>query len=208
MPLEKMVVDNKRAWAIWRMTETEEELIVMSGLEAAPQSTTHPQKRLEYLTGRFLTATLMRKLGLTYNGMLKDEFGKPFLASSDYHISLSHSYPFVAVVIDADIQVGIDLEQPKEKLLRIGPRVLSVDELLDAGQDIVKHCIYWCAKETMIKIHGKKGLQLSSELLVSAFHVRDEGNIVGRLIVDGKATVLSLYYLVTTEFVLVFNSRN
>jgi hypothetical protein len=60
----------------------------------------------------------------------------------------------------------------------------------------------------MIKIHGKKGLLLSSELLVSAFQVHGEGNIVGRLIVDGKATVLPLYYRVTPEFVLVFNSRS
>lgn len=208
MPLEKMVVDNKRAWAIWRMTESEEDMLAMSGLESAPHSTTHPQKRMEFLTGRFLTSTLMQELDLTYRGMVKDEYGKPYLVDSDYHVSMSHSFPFVAVLIDADRPVGIDLEQPKEKLLRIGPRVLSPHELLDAGEDVVKHCIYWCAKETMIKIHGKKGLQLSSELLVSAFTARSEGIIVGRLIVDGIATVLSLYYLVTPEFVLVFNSRD
>jgi len=207
MPLEKLVVDHKKAWAIWRMTETEEEIMSMSGLGAAPASTTHPQKRMEYLTGRFLTARLMQELNLTYQGMFKDEYGKPFLTNSDYHVSLSHSYPFVAAVIDAESPVGIDLEQPKEKLLRIGPRVLSPHELLDAGQDIVKHCIYWCAKETMIKIHGKKGLLLSSELLISPFQVRGEGNIVGRLIVDGNVTVLPLYYRVTPEFVLVFNNR-
>jgi 4'-phosphopantetheinyl transferase len=207
MPIETMVADANRAWAIWRITESENDIIsLLSGMEDAPQSVSHPQKRMEYLTGRLVMIRLMKALNLTYQGMIKDQHGKPFLKGHSHHISLSHSYPYVAAIIDADRPVGIDLEQPKEKLLRIGPRVLSNEELANAGQNVVKHCIYWCAKETMIKIHGKKGLQLASELLVSSFELAQEGNIVGRLLVDGKVTVLPLYYIVTREFTLVFNT--
>ncbi len=208
MPLETIEVSGGRAWAIWKMTETENELqALLPYRESVPPATTHPQKRIEYLTGRLLTCELTKKLELNYQGIVKDDFGKPFLKGHSHHISLSHSFPYVAVIIDADHPVGIDLEQPKEKLLKIASRVLSPSEAADAGDDVVKHCIYWCAKEAMIKIYGKKDLTLAEHLLISPFSRAEEGNIIGRLIVDGISSVLTLYYLVTSQFVMVFNTR-
>jgi 4'-phosphopantetheinyl transferase EntD len=119
---------------------------------------------------------------------------------------VSHSYPYIAAIIDKDQNVGIDLEQPKVKLLRIAPRVLSSTELEDAGNDIVKHCIFWCAKEALIKIHGKKDLTLAENIKISPFERMEEGNIIGRLIVDGIVSIVPLQYRVNPHFVLVFNA--
>jgi phosphopantetheinyl transferase (holo-ACP synthase) len=144
--------------------------------------------------------------GLKFSGIRKDEFGKPFPVDSNYQLSLSHSYPYVAALIDSSQSVGIDLEQPKSKLLKIAPRVLSREELADAGNDLVKHCIYWCAKEAMIKVYGKKDLVFAENLIVAPFTLFSEGDIVGRIIVRGIETKVPLHYNVHNDFVVVMNT--
>ena len=98
---------------------------------------------------RVATKAVMKSIQHSFQGITKDEFGKPFLTGYDLHLSLSHSFPYVAVLVDEEASVGIDLEQPKEKLLRIASRVNHENELLDLGTDIVKHCIYWCERKVL-----------------------------------------------------------
>ncbi len=208
MPLEKLVVELGRTWALWRIEEEEDTLADMvAPIEKLSDSITSPQKRLEWMAGRVLVKEVMEAMDLNFQGIVKDEFGKPFPAGYDYQLSLSHSFPFVAVLLDKYESVGIDLEQPKEKLLRIAPRIHDADELKDAGTDIIKHCIYWCAKETLIKIYGKKDLVFSENMKILPFDRQLEGDIIGKIIVKGNERVIPLYYKVYSEFVLVFNKR-
>ncbi|MEO7989119.1 MAG: 4'-phosphopantetheinyl transferase superfamily protein [Chryseolinea sp.] len=207
MPLEKLVVELGRTWALWRIEEEEETLAEIVPLEKISDTITSPQKRLEWIAGRVLVKEVMEAMDLNYHGIVKDEFGKPFPERYDYQLSLSHSFPFVAVLLDKYESVGIDLEQPKEKLLRIAPRIHSEDELKDAGTDIIKHCIYWCAKEALIKIYGKKDLIFSENMKILPFQRKTEGDIIGKIIVKDMERVIPLYYQVNQEFVLVFNKR-
>src|SRR6187549_3459005 len=207
MPLEKLVVELGRTWALWRIEEAEETLAEIVPFEKISDTLTSPQKRLEWIAGRVLVKEVMEAMDLNFQGIVKDEFGKPFPEGYDYQLSLSHSFPFVAVLLDKHESVGIDLEQPKEKLLRIASRIHSVDELKDAGNDIVKHCIYWCAKETLVKIYGKKDLIFQENMKILPFQRELKGNIIGKIIVKDVERVIPLYYQVYPEFVLVFNKR-
>ena len=207
MPLEKLVVELGRTWALWRIEEAEETLAETVPFEKISDTLTSPQKRLEWIAGRVLVKEVMEAMDLNFQGIVKDEFGKPFPEGYDYQLSLSHSFPFVAVLLDKHESVGIDLEQPKEKLLRIAPRIHSEDELNDAGSDIIKHCIYWCAKETLVKIYGKKDLIFQENMKILPFQRELRGNIVGKIIVKDVERIIPLYYQVYPEFVLVFNKR-
>lgn len=207
MPLEKIVTEQGRGWARWKIEESEETLRqILMYPEAVPGTISHAQKRLEWLAGRVLTHMLVQEMNLQYQGIVKDEYGKPLLNGCAHGISLSHSYPYVAAILDERHDVGIDLEQPKQKLLRVAPRVLSTRELQDAGTDLIKHCIYWCAKEAMIKVYGKKDLVLAENLLVEPFIRQEEGNIIGKLIVKSRERIIPLYYQVTSQFVMAFNT--
>lgn len=208
MPLEKIVLEHDRAWALWQIREDEITLAEQLPSEIVPASFTNPQKRLEWLSGRVLVKEIMHAMGLTYRGIIKDEYGKPFPEGSPYQLSLTHSYPYVAALIDKVESVGIDLEQPKDKLLKIAPRVMHLEELEDAGTDIVKHCIYWCAKEVMVKVYGKKDLTFAENLLITPFLRKSEGFITGRILVDNSVRVVPLYYRIYPNFVLVFNQRS
>jgi phosphopantetheinyl transferase len=206
MPLEKIHQEEDRAWALWKITEEESALLAdVQAYEDIPSSLTNHYKRLEFIAGRVLVKHLMSSMGLAFAGIRKDEFGKPFPAGSAYQLSLSHSYPYVAALVDRNQSVGIDLEQPKPKLIKIAPRVMNKIELADAGDDMIKLCVYWCAKEAMIKIYGKKDLTLAENLAVNPFQLNQEGLILGRIIVHGKETEVPLQYLVTRDFVVAFN---
>ena len=204
MPLLKIENTNKESgWAIWSIEESEQELPFLS-FEQCPEEIISPQKRLEWLAGRVLIKTLLERNGLTYSGLHKDEFGKPYLRDLPHHISLSHSYPHVAAQLDMNQSVGIDLEQPKEKLLTIASRVLSETELKDAATDLRKHCIYWCAKEAMYKIYGKKRLHFSNQLNVAPFKLELAGFLKGTITVNDQKQNVDLIYQIEPNFVLVY----
>ncbi len=207
MPLEKIHTEWERAWGLWHIEENEEELLMLAGsTERVPDSMHNPNKRLEYVAGRTLVRKLMNSLNLSYQGIRKDEFDKPLPEGSDFQLSLSHSYPYVAALIDRRASAGIDLEQFKPKLLKIASRVLSQQELQNAGNDLKKHCVYWCAKEALIKIYGKKDLVLAQNLQIGPFDLRNEGHISGRIIVNGMETEVPLYYQVNDVFAVVMNT--
>jgi phosphopantetheinyl transferase len=203
MPVARITsLGENSCWALWKIEEEEEDLSYQA-MESCPEDVISSQKRLEYLAGRALMKSMMEQLGHGYVGMRKDEAGKPFLKNSDYQVSLSHSFPYAAAQVHYSRPVGIDLEQPKEKLLRIASRILSPSEEEDAGDQITKHCIYWCAKEALYKIHGKRGLHFNSQLLLYPFQLKANGDLVGRIVVDGLNREIALEYLVEKDYVLV-----
>jgi phosphopantetheinyl transferase len=194
--------------ALWEITEDEAELARLAKPEVCPKELVSLAKRKEWLAGRILLLALVRKTGLNYAGTIKDEFGKPSLKDINHFISLSHSHPYVAVQIHEHEAVGIDLEQPNEKLLKIAPRILDPIELENAGEDIVKHCIYWCAKEALYKIYGKRGLLFTNHLRVEPFSLHNEGDLNGLIALNGYSRKARLCYRVSKEYVLVYTKTN
>ena len=207
MPLREFhQVATQSGWAVWHITESESQL-ANGIIGSVPEEIVNDNKRLEWLASRQLILTLCNHLGLRFFGVRKDEFGKPFLEKYPHHLSLSHSFPFVAAQIDYDHPVGIDLEQPRQKLLNIGPRIMSSIELQDAGANVIKHCVYWCAKETMFKIHGTGGLHFSNQLNVAPFLLQEEGDLMGVISENGKENKVNLCYEVNPDFVLVYTKQ-
>jgi phosphopantetheinyl transferase len=203
MPVAKtQQLGPESSWALWLISENEQELS-FAAMESCPEDVISPQKRLEFLAGRTLIKSLAESVGITYQGIRKDDHGKPFLKGHPHQISMSHSFPWVAAQIDRNVAVGIDVEQPKPKLLNIAARILSKEEFEDAGDNVVKHCVYWCAKEAMYKIYGKRGLHFNSQLNVEPFVLNDTGVLKGKISAERSHRV-SLAYEVQQEFVFVF----
>lgn len=207
MPLVKTIwIAKESGWALWKITESIDDLKQLALPEVCPSDITSPNKKLEWLAGRALMKTVLETLGYEFKGIKKDEFGKPSLIGLKHQVSISHSYPYVAIQIDYHHTVGIDLEQPKSKLLKIASRILNPVELDDAGVDLVKHCVYWCAKEALYKIYGKRGLSFSENLKIKPFVLLKEGDLVGEVSNPVGSLRASLHYLVTNEFVLVYTN--
>jgi 4'-phosphopantetheinyl transferase len=76
----------------------------------------------------------------------------------------------------------------------------------DAANDLVKLCIYWCAKEALYKIHGKKNLLFADHLRVEPFTLSTGGYLLGRILFNEKETIVHLQYLVEREYVIVYTA--
>ena len=208
MPLQKIQwTDHQCGWALWHITEPEEILTAMALPDVCPGNIVSLSKRLEWLGGRILLKMLVQKAGLPYLGLLKDEFGKPSLDQQIHHISLSHSFPFVAAQIDSQA-VGIDVEQPKDKLLRIAHRVFNPAEEKDAGKDIIKNCVYWCAKEALYKIHGQGGISFSKNLKIEPFTLARQGDLQGKISLGGSDHLINLGYSAKEDLVIVYTKTS
>ncbi len=204
MPLHKIEwTDRQRGWAVWHITENERALEALAFPETSPDDINSPLKRLEWLAGKVLLKSMVEEAGLSYQGVRKDAYGKPFLNHLAHAISLSHSYPYVAAQIDLHA-VGIDVEQPKDKLLRIAHRVLDPTEESDAGNNITKNCIYWCAKEALYKMYGLRGLSFSANLRIEPFSLGKMGDLRGKISANGSIHLINLGYSVEEDYVLVF----
>src|SRR5688572_2936957 len=108
MPLEKLEFQaEERAWGIWKIEEDEQSLLdQVKDYESISDLITHPEKRLEFIAGRVLARNLLEALGKPFEGVTKDVFGKPFFKKNTFHLSLSHSFPYVAALTDSRKPVG------------------------------------------------------------------------------------------------------
>lgn len=176
MPLVyQATLDADSLWGIWQIEESLDQLAEgLAGADSILAQNALAQKQRESLAARQLCRHLLESEGLVYEGLYKDEFGKPFLKNSSLQISLSHCHEVAAVVIHRHKVVGIDIEQPRTQLRRVAPKFLSETEMRFTEQDIVSLSLVWSAKEALYKLYGRKQLFFKEELNIMPF--RREGS--------------------------------
>lgn len=152
----------------------------------------HPNKRAEFLASRYMIKSLCHELDIPFHGICKDGHGKPHLIDSDYHISISHSYPYVACMIHKNVPCGIDIESPREQLLRIRHKFLNDQEFETCGTDINKLCLYWCIKESIYKLYGRKNLSFSKNIFIEK---ADNGFCKVKIVKGETTSAYQLSYL-------------
>lgn len=150
---------------------------------AAFSNATHPVKQLEWLASRTCVKYTVELLEHNYEGVEKDEHNNPYLSEIQGFVSLSHTSNYAVAIVNLEQEVGIDIERISDKLSRVSHKFLSESELLHAGDDLLKMCIYWCAKESLYKWYGKKNLSFKENIYIQPF----EGNtkiVTGEIFID------------------------
>lgn len=171
MPLRTFIpVDSDCTAVLWQIGEDEPTLradLPLTAEEAADlASITHPAQRVEWLACRVAIRALV---GTEYAGLWKDEFGKPHLIGPANHVSLSHTAGWAAAVWHRTRPVGVDIEPLREQFGRVVPRVLSDAEIAHADGNLMRLATYWCAKEALYKLYGKRQLTFREHLLIDPF---------------------------------------
>ncbi|WP_422359763.1 4'-phosphopantetheinyl transferase family protein [Reichenbachiella sp.] len=162
----------------------------------------HPKKRLEFLASRQLVQQVCNELDIPYQGIEKDEFGKPHLVDSNYQISISHSYPMVACAIHPSSPCGIDIESMRPQLVKIKHKFLNPKELAYCQNDLKKLCLHWSAKEALYKVHGRKSLIFAEQLAIQQITPEE---IQAQVITDEGVENFLLNYEYFLEYFLVYN---
>ena len=172
----------------WRITEPETllfpQLVLTDEEQADLGGIAHPGQRVEWLACRVALKALVEAQGYRYDGLWKDEYGKPHLRglpgestpgestlgeSTPGHISLSHTPGWATAVWHHTRPVGLDVEPIRDQFTRVVPRVLSASEITDADGQPDRLAVYWCAKEALYKLYGKRQLTFREHLLVDPF---------------------------------------
>lgn len=158
-------------WALWRIEESEHDLWrqLLPNSESQHEflAINHPQKRLEWLASRLVIQSLVNNMGLDYQGIYKDAFGKPHLSQIQYSISIAHCFPLAVGAIHKHSPIGIDIEKPRMQLLNIRDRFLNQKEAVYAGDNLEKLCKLWTGKEALYKLYGRKKLIFREHIEVS-----------------------------------------
>jgi 4'-phosphopantetheinyl transferase len=124
-------VDSDTEFALWKIEEKAEDLYGQLQLDAHEMAIVEQLKLgkryLHWLGVRVLLRTMLNTGD--YIDCKIDAHGKPYLVTMPYHISLSHSFEYAAVMISKSSPVGIDIEQIREKVDRIADKFMRPDEL-------------------------------------------------------------------------------
>lgn len=128
----------------------------------------NPIKKLESIAARYCLHLLSPEFDSLI--LVQNNRNRPFFEDSDWHISLTHSYPYVAAACSRKNRIGIDLEKPGRNIEKIAPRFLSATELMKWKNTSNLLTLAWSAKESIYKAVGKPGLSFQKEIEMADFN--------------------------------------
>ena len=192
---------------VWHITETEAELKALSSI---------PSDELEEIS--FIKSESLRKQKLAVRALLDAMFeekvylshhdnGKPYIENNATNISITHTEKYVAVILNALDDVGIDCESLDRDFSAVEKKALSEDEIDDLDDDHRNEqlAIYWCAKEAVYKKMSQYKVDFAEQIEVDAFRLKGEGELEATFInKDGFEEEFDLEYITFDRHVLVW----
>lgn len=175
MPLFKTIHINDDTTAfLWEITEDYNELFRQVSLKDTSLARMEKMKSESHQKGFLGVRMLLQHCGYTDFDLVYDELGKPHLKDGK-HISISHSFDFSAIVL-SNQNIGIDIEQVKEKVLRIAPRFMEMWHLDDLTQldQMKKATVIWGTKEAIFKIKNEAGISFPDHIFEKPFSLSDK----------------------------------
>jgi phosphopantetheinyl transferase (holo-ACP synthase) len=121
---------------------------------------TNENRKQEFIQVRALRNKFIGEIEIDYT-----ESGKPFLVNSKEYISISHSQNFIGI-LKAPFDVGLDIEEINERIIKIKNRFLNAKELKLFDSSIENLTIAWTLKEALFKLNTRNGIDFRNELLI------------------------------------------
>jgi phosphopantetheinyl transferase len=171
MPLYKTItVTPTTRVLIWKIEEPFEVLSKNIMLTQNSKNRLASMKSDLHKRGYLSIRHLLAICGYSDFDLIYDKNGKPHLKDSK-HISITHSFTYTAIIV-SDLEVGIDIEKQREKIITIAPKFTPFEEYLSVKnkQDLIrKLTIVWCAKESLYKSFAIKGISFLQHIYVEDF---------------------------------------
>lgn len=200
MPVSQQKKINKTTFlAVWKITETADELLIAlrnKGFNDEVVETKNEQRLKQWLATRLLVNFFFEDALIVY-----DELGKPYL-DNKWHISISHSNEYVAVILNKNENCGIDIEKISSKVDRIKDKFLNDVDLINvtSEQDLT---IYWGAKEALYKYYGKKEVLFIENLFLENFS-KFKNEFIGRIDMPNFNKRIPMVWERIDDFMLVY----
>jgi phosphopantetheinyl transferase len=211
MPLHSLTPLSEYALlGLWHLTETPPTLLSLlphaEHYASQQPALRDPARQAQWLAGRVLTHTLLRELTSAHAILHNDINGRPYLEQlPHFAVSLSHSGHWVAGIVATQGRVGTDVELIRPKAQQLAIRFLAETERANAGDDSAKYSLYWSAKETLYKLHSRRGVVFKEQLLLNPFELREAGVLTGHLLLENSRSQHRIsYQRLAPDYVLTY----
>lgn len=190
---------------VWRMDETSDELrqLLPEALFAeAGQRFSVPHRRWEWLSVRALLHCLLPSAPVVaYHAS-----GRPYLADGSFHISISHTKGYVALIL-GQTPVGIDIECYGRRVHRVASRFMRADEEVMPwqGDTTWSLLLHWSAKEVLFKCMDTESVDFREHLRIEPFAVREQGSFQAHEYRTAAQGVYQIDYRLHPDFVLTWH---
>ena len=196
-------IDDDTRLGIWKIEEDEDFFLK----SVVPQrNVSHPHKKLQHLAGRYLLKYLFPDFPLFL--ILIADTRKPYLENEAYHFSISHCGDFAAAIVSKTKRVGVDIEIPTEKIIRIAHKFLHKEEsiMLNLWNGLIEErsTLIWSCKEAMFKWWGNGNVDFSEMLRLSGSRLQDEGTLIGNFLKDGIDSSFPVHYKFFHKLILAW----
>ena len=199
MPLYQTIsVTPETTVYLWKVSESEADLSKDIELTDNSAQRVGGMKSEIHRRGYLSIRHLLAQAGYTDNDLYYDDIGKPHLRDGNY-ISITHSGVFTGIIVSSTLQVGIDIELQRQKVLHIAHKFTQPEaysSITDPEDLIRKLTIVWGGKESLYKIYATKGLSFLQHIDIADF-VLDAGTTSGLIRYEG---VQSAYHILFLEF--------
>jgi 4'-phosphopantetheinyl transferase len=173
MPLYKTIQTDDYFVLVWKITESYNDLFRDVALKDFCLHRLESMNSDIHQRGFLSVRKLLETAGYTDFDLFYDENGKPHLKDGK-HISITHSFDFSSIII-SNQPTGIDLEQKREKIIRIARKFTDFDnnffDKSNIEQTTRQLTAIWGVKEAIYKYHSQKGLSLKQHINVLPFNV-------------------------------------
>ena len=193
---------------IWQVTEPED--MLADGIELSPPCRSRYEgMRSEIHRRAFLSIRhLMAAEGYTDSDLYYDAAGKPHLRDGT-RISISHSFEFTGIILSRTVEVGIDIEKQRDKILRVAHRFTPLSEYRSIANDgalIRKLTRVWCAKESLYKVMAIPGLSFLNHIRIDDFAL-EAGTTTGSVVYGGRTGKFRIGFEEFGGFTLAYGIR-
>lgn len=160
-----------------------------------------PELGRREMEGSAVRALLKHMFGESDCGLYYDEFNKPYIRQPKGHISISHSHERLAILFNRAENTGIDIELIRDKVKAIQHKFLSPEEQRLAHDDTETLVLFWAIKESLYKVHGRKGLDFKTKLVIRE-HRQDP--MLAGIRLEGREELYRLRKEKLDEYLLVY----
>lgn len=198
MPIVKIdTLRSGTAIGLWKIDETVDELLAsVPSLSAVYQSLQHYKSKVRILESLAVHALLYSMTGESGVVVGHKPSGCPVLAG--WHISISHTKGYAAVILSRSDNVAVDIEYFSTRVSKIADRFIRSDETCPM---LAHQLICWCVKETVYKYFSEQELAFP-EMRLQTFTPLSEGVVT----VDNLKTGVNVdvFYRLREDYVLTF----
>ena len=158
---------NKALLGIWQLTEQPDDFCLPQKKSILTQYKSTVRQTEKLASYALLTAMT----GDDDLLIAHEKSGRPLLV--DWHISISHTRGYVAVILSRDRRVAVDIEYVANRVNKVASKFIREDE---TATTTLTRLLHWSAKETAYKYYSEQQLTFF-EMRLKPFQPESEGTL-------------------------------